>query len=188
MGWKNLKNHFNLKYIVHVQNDYIHIGNKYINNIISINIHNANIKVNNDFWNDRIYINENNEILYHHNIDQSFKDIINTDKQILLDIINSEDNFHSSITLYTFDKSNGDIIELTSEHTEFPNVTHNGTLIYDHCFSIDKDLIIKKAKDKIQQRINGTSEFIDELQKDINTQTDKLNSLNIALEKLKKIY
>jgi hypothetical protein len=60
-------------------------------------------------------------------------------------LIDAPDTFEKSIVVYTYDYD-GNIIEKLCEAPGWPNVTHDGCMMYENNFSTDRDQVIAWAK------------------------------------------
>ncbi len=157
MGWKNIKEHYRIKHLVQVTGQGICIGSGYIHDIIVIGLDGIQKKR----YDDR----SNADLMrYQHEID------INPEK--LYQLIQQPDIFSKSITVYTY--NGGDIIEKQCESLGYPNITHDGEMMYENTFSADKDEIVTAAKTNsdcaikfMNKRIKEAEERLKEFRNDL---------------------
>lgn len=105
---------------------------------------------------------------------------------MLESLVKSDDKFDKSITVYTFD--GGEIIEKQCESTGWPNVTHDGELMYENTFSIDRELIVKAAKRSAAARIKMIGESIERTKIELSGIIKMLDIAKSDLAQLKSDY
>lgn len=182
MGWKNVKEHYRIGHIVHVTDEGICIGSPYISDLIVIGLDGKLIKK-------RSLISDSDS----DNLGRYLREM-NSDLLMLESLVKSKDKFDKSITVYTYD--GGEIIEKQCEILGWPNVTHDGELMYENRFSTDRSVVVEIAKrsaaariemigDSIQQREIELAERIKLLDESkANLANWKLNMVN-ELKKFK---
>lgn len=172
MGWKNVKDYYKIGHIVTVKGDVIHIGSPYIHNLISIT-KSGIVTRENKGWSVNIdlerYCNE-----------------MSDDLEKLKELINTPDKFDNSITIYTY--SDGDIIEKQCEKEGWPNVTHDGELMYDNMFFSDKQQAIIRAKGAMNGTIKYTKEYIKECEDKLKETCEQLKKYEDMAAKLELDY
>jgi len=172
MGWKKLKEHYQIGHYVQVTEEGICIGSGYIHNIIVIGTDGVVRKRYDDRSNDDL-------IRYQREIDD-------TPPEVLRQLIQSPDTFTSSLIVYTYD--GGDIIEKLCENLGWPNVTHDGEMMHDNEFSTDKATVVEWAKRNADAAIRIISERIEEVDKQALDLRSKLSSFKASRAKLDDIY
>lgn len=118
MGWKNIKEYFGIKHIVHGHDGKIFIGSAYCSKLIIIDNETGNIDKNS-----------------FSNIGEQYPELLKlltAHKETILILIKENDKFSASLPVFTFDGQN--IIEKQCEAYGWPNVTHDGELMYDNTF------------------------------------------------------
>lgn len=129
MGWKQVKEHYKIEHIVHVTKEGLCVGSGYIPNLIVIDPESGKIVKRPDWaTND--------------NIDRYIAEM-DSDPEKLKELIHAEDKFERSITVYTHD--DGELLEKKCEELGWPNVTHDGMLMYGNEFSTDRSIILRQA-------------------------------------------
>ncbi|WP_347990053.1 hypothetical protein [Methylomonas sp. AM2-LC] len=171
MGWKALKEHYKIGHNVHVTKKGICIGSGYINDIIVIDQNGSIIKR---------YSGSNNEL-------NRYQQEMEADLETLRQVIISDDEFNQpSITVYTYNECT--IIEKQCEKLGWPNVTHDGVMMYDNTFSTDKDVIIATAKHNANCAIRIFREQIIEKEEDLMRTRKLLLNYLAGLEKLESLH
>ena len=141
MGWKTLKEHYNIEHAVQVTSAGLCIGSPYIHNLITITPDDivtckSGIRGNSDlrrYWDD-----------FHDNIEG------------LRRIIEQEDRFDRTIPVYTY--ADGVVLEKHCEEIGWPNVTHDGLMMYENMFFTDP----KKAASACLESAQNGVEYMEE--------------------------
>lgn len=128
MGYKNVKEHYDIKHIVEVCNEEkyggrcICIGSPYIHDIIVIRIQDAKIVRQ---YKDGARINEE---LYRYN------EALKEDEQngVLRKLIETPDTFAEDLPVFTIEK--GAVVRDVCEKYGWPNTTHAGTKMYENTY------------------------------------------------------
>lgn len=169
MGWKNVKEHYRIDHIVQVRDGIIYIGSSYIHDLITVTI-DGQVKQQRGSSNEDInrYLSE-----------------MDSDREKLLDLVNAPDAFSASLPVFTYD--GGEIIEKQCEAYGWPNVTHDGMLMYENMFSADRNQVIEWAKRESELGVKFANQQIEELRKKI-TEAESWKAESIAdLEKLNRL-
>ena len=116
MGWKNVKEHYGIKHQVHVVKEGIAIGSPYISELIVIGLDGTIKKA---------------DVSHNKDLERYCREM-KSDPGTLLKLIESTDAFSKSIPVYTYD--DGKVLELFCEEIGWPNVTHDGQMMYDNTF------------------------------------------------------
>lgn len=171
MGWKSLKEHFQIEHIVQMGKDCLFIGSGYCHNLVTIDLETGDLHPNRTFPN---FLKEN------------YPNLLEAKAAEIKDLINAQDHFDKSIIVYTYD--GGEIIEKYCENPVWPNITHDGMLIYENTFSTDKEKIISRAKRNLEAALENTLNRIQEAEKDLAMQNRYLEDHRNEIEKLKTSY
>lgn len=133
MGWKNVKHAYRIRHIVHVTEQGVCIGSPYISDIIVIGLDGSILKrYDRDGW-----ATGQNDLA-------RYQSELAADPARLQRLIAEPDHFEKSVPVFTYD--GGRIIEKHCEEPGWPNVTHDGELMYDNRFSVDKAKVVEWAK------------------------------------------
>lgn len=152
MGWKNIKEHYRIGHTVCVTDKGICIGSPYIHDLIVISLDGMIVKPMEDYT-------TSNEDLARYMAEMK------ADPEKLRQLAQSPDKFSKSITVYTYD--GGNIVEKRCEETGWPNVTHDGELMYENTFSIDKAKIVKRAKEEADACLEFWPRRVEERRKEL---------------------
>ena len=117
MGWKNVKESYGIVHTVQVTDKGICIGSPYIHDLIVIGLDGAVKK--------RDYGYGNQDL-------KRYMQEFDADPDKLKRLVLSDDHFAASVTVFTYD--GGDIVEKLCEAPGWPNVTHDGEMMYDNTF------------------------------------------------------
>jgi hypothetical protein len=131
MGIKELKKRFDIKHIVHKRDGNIYIGSPYVSELIKI-CPGGNITCSSIVTPGK------------HEIGKLYSTLISTDKKILLEIINTPDNFTGLKAVYRESES-GKIVKEYCEEFGFPNSTTAGELMYDNVHFASRSAALQKA-------------------------------------------
>lgn len=131
MGWKNVRDHYRIKHIVHVRDGVLCVGSGFVTNIIEIR---------NAFPVFSTSVGRGNADL------DRYMAEMQADRAKLRELIETPDTFERSITVWTCDYFKGLIIEKQCEEFGWPNVTHDGELMYENSFSTDRAEIVEYAR------------------------------------------
>lgn len=146
MGWKSVKEHYRIKHIVQVRPDTgICIGSSYVGELIVIGF-DGTLKKRHDST-----VNE--DLL-------RYMRAFDADPEKLKELVAAPDTFSASIPVYTYD--GGTIVEKQCEEAGWPNVTHDGYLMYENTFSTDKEKVIGWAKRNAKLGVKHYRERISE--------------------------
>ena len=171
MGWKKLKDHFQIEHHVQIVGGQLLIGSSYVSDLATINIETGRVKKNETF----------SRFLEEH-----YPQLLDASTAEILGLIKDPDQFTASITVYTYEGS--EIIEKLCEEDGWPNVTHDGCMMYDNTFSPDKDKVISWAKRNSDAAIDVISEQISDTEKKLIEKKQYLAERRAIREKLELDY
>ena len=182
MGWKNVKDHYRIEHIVQVTKvggdhsdkvtDAICIGSPYIHNLIVISLDGRILKRHDERGND--------------NLERHMQEM-DADLDVLKRLVQAPDTFiGDSITVYTWEGAK--ILEKQCEKFGWPNVTHDGCLMYENTFSLNKSEVVSWAKKSAELRMEGLREAIDQHQKQIHGKQVEMDACRSQLAALHANY
>jgi hypothetical protein len=171
MGWKLLKETFGIKHHVQVSSEGVHIGSGYVSDLATINPKTGAIRENQTFSR---FLSAN------------YPGLLNAKPETLVNILNTPDTFLQSITVYTYD--GGEIIEKQCETPEWPNVTHDGCMMYENTFSTDKAEVVKWAKRNASLAVHYTGESIERAESELASLRTRLAGFEAEKSKLDTEY
>lgn len=172
MGWKNVKEHYRIEHIVQVNERGICIGSPYISGIIVIGM-DGKIKKRYDG-------SGRNENLLR------YQSEFDADLDKLQTLVKSADSFSKGIIVYTYDEES--IIEKLCEIPGWPNVTHDGEIMYENTFSVDKAKVVKWAKKNAKAGIDIFMRQISDTKNQLLKEFRRLKKAKNDLEKLNTKY
>lgn len=130
MGFKTVKEHYRIGHSVHVTADGICIGSPYISDLIIIGL-------------DGVLKKRHEHEGSNDDLDRYMAEF-DADPEKLKQCVAAKDVFTKSLATHTWDGS--EIIEAKCEEHGWPNVTHEGRMMYDNAFFKSKAKAIAAAK------------------------------------------
>jgi len=170
MGWKNVKEHYQIDHIVCVTDKGICIGSPYCHDLIVINQ-----------WQKKIM--HPHESLGRSEDLTRYWDEMHADLDKLWDLIEKPDMFANSITVYTYRDS--EIIEKQCEEPGWPNVTHDGELMYVNTFSTDRKVTVNRAIRNSAAAANSSLEYLTQIENDLTKTRARLGKYQADLATLR---
>jgi hypothetical protein len=146
MGWKAVKDHYRIEHIVQMTEKGLCIGSAYIHDIIVVSRDGVLIKR---------YDRSSGEL-------GRYQSEMEANPQLLAELIAAPDHFSRSVPVYTYD--GGTIVEKFCEKLDWPNVTHDGQMMYENTYSADKKQVVKWAKSNARSGVKLVKNRITELQ------------------------
>ena len=175
MSWKNIKTHYRIGHAVQINEKGICIGSPYIHDLIVIGLDGKIIKRDDGRVNEDLarYMRE-----------------FDADPAKLAELVKAPDVFERSLPVWTYD--GGEVIEKFCEQYDWPNVTHDGCMMYENTFFQDKAKAIKKAIANAEYGIKWESERLAELKEEYERKSGniakQLAESKANLEKLNRDY
>lgn len=152
MGWKRIKDHYGIGHIVHVSDGNLLIGSPYIHDIIVVAPDGRVVK----------------------EYDRSGGDLARYQSDIASNpaefarLFAEEDVFSASIPVYTYRTYKGaEIIEKACEELGWPNVTHDGDIMYDNTFFTDRNKAVVAARKDAAAGLRWAQERLEKLREDL---------------------
>lgn len=171
MGFKAFKKHFGIDgHIVSIRDGAILIGSEYVSNLVGFDMQTGKVLVSDAFSSF---------------LGKFYPNILNSSNEERLALIKIEDHFHRSIPVYTY--SDGKIIEKHCEELGFPNVTHDGELMYSNTHFANKKDAIEKACENLSHQIHHQEESIVELESKIVQKKEKIAKCRKILGELSSL-
>lgn len=171
MGWKNIKTEYRIEHIVHVTQAGICIGSPYINDLIVISLDGQIVKRHERGGSDHL---------------ARYQQEMDADPEKLKRLIETPDTFEKSLLVYTYDGA--DIIEKRCEELGYPNVTHDGLIMYDNTFSADKNFIVARANRNAAAGVELFTRNVESLKAELDMATARLANEKAILAKLEADY
>ena len=158
MGWKTLKDHYRINSnIVHVTEEGIAIGSS------------SHIVIGFDGQIKKRFDGD-----YLLEFERCQKEI-DANTGILRELIDTPDTFSQSIRVFTY--HNGDILEAFCEEPGWPNVTHDGQIMYNNLFSTDRNEVISWALENAKARAEHCKDRIKRSEAELSDATSLLGQL-----------
>lgn len=145
MGWKQVKQHYRIQHLVCVTEDGICIGSGYVPDIMVISPEGELVK---------LYDGRSNDDLVRYQAEMT------ADPVKLKELVLAVDTFDKAVRVYTYDGAR--IIEKLCEEPGWPNVTHDGELMYDNTFSTDRAYIVRQALANARAGISGYTSLVED--------------------------
>lgn len=171
MGWKALKEAFNITHHVQVTSKGICIGSGYASAIVTIDPQTGEVHESETFSGF---------------LRQYYPKLREVSPEEILKLIETPDTFSASITVYTYE--GGDIIEKLCETTGWPNTTHDGCMMFENTYSTDKAQVVQWAKRNATAAIQHTREHIAREEAELAKIKSALTSYEGNLVKLETAY
>jgi hypothetical protein len=170
MGWKNVKEHYRIGlHLVHVTKEGICIGSGY-----SLN---------------QMVISQTGELL---KVDERepamrrYRAEMEADPVTLRRLIETPDQFRRSLTVFTFDGAN--IVEKQCEEFGWSTVTHDGELMTEARFSLDREDVIALAKRAAQEDVQSLTRTIDVMTDELAALSRRRTAREAILNQLNASY
>lgn len=170
MGWKTLKEHFNIEHIVQVSEGSILIGSGFISDLVKINPATGLISENDcspGF------------------LERYYPSVHDAQPEIIVELLAKQDTFTASVPVFTYDGAN--ILEKFCEQPGWPNVTHDGMLMHDNTFSTDRNQVVEWAKASNKAHIRHKANHLENLEKDVAIARAKLAVLEDDKKRLEAL-
>lgn len=188
MGWKNVKEHYGIGYYVCVTTKGLCIGSCYVHDLICI----AETDTKRD-WRDEVNLDRtdigcNLTIWRLHSLGRGdpfdgWVKAMTDDPQALRRLIDTPDQFARSLPVYTYD-CDGNILEKQCEEYGWPNVTHDGDMMYKNTYSADRNEVIEWAKRNMEAGRENSVDHVAQAERELLRAKDRLERFECALRKL----
>lgn len=172
MGLKAIKEHYEIKHNVHIRGGLITIGSAYVPDIIAFDVEGKIHKK------DDLFVKEGNEL------DRVYKALV-SDPELIVKLIRQEDVFERSIRVYSF--NGAEITEHFCEELGWPNVTHDGRMMYENRFTTDRNEAIEWALKEAESALKWEERRLGELQKEIEDTKMRRDQYAANVETLKAL-
>lgn len=160
MSWKNIRDYYRIEHIVRVQDGDILIGSSYVPCLLKIS-RDGTVS-----WGN-LGPSKNDDLdRYYHEM--------TADPGRVKELLNVPDVFEQSLPVFTY--RGGQIVEKRCERYGWPNVTHDGELMYENTFSPDRAKVVRWAKKNARAWVRSYEERLAELQKAVDETKSKLKA------------
>jgi hypothetical protein len=168
MGWKKIKSHFGIEHIVQVDGDAIKIGSGYVPDLLTIKLA-PTIQV------------EKSSIISRGGELDIIADKMLADLSKVKELFESPDTFGADIPVFTFE--GGEIQEKKCEEFGWPNVTHDGCLMYENSFSKDRSEVVVWAQESAKSHVENAQENLQYCEKKLADAKEYLAKKKEILDK-----
>lgn len=170
MGWKAIKDHYRIGHQVQVTPAGICIGSSFVHNIITIHTDGPFPRI------ESCYDMRNADL------ERYIREFL-ADVDLLKSLIQQQDVFERSLPVWTYD--GGDIIEKQCEQYGYPNVTHDGQMMYNNMFSSDRNEVVTWAIENAEAGLSNTSDLIKQYTRELNKVVERQDEYCANLTKLR---
>lgn len=167
MGWKQVKEHYRITHHVQVTPKGICVGSSYIHDLLVISREGVLVKR---------YEDGSNADL------QRYQAEMDKDPGKLRELVLAADTFERAVTVYTYEGST--IIETVCEEPGWPNVTHEGAMMYENTFSTDRAAIVREALANAAAGVSTYSRMLDEQRRTLEEYEHRLKQCQTDLVEL----
>lgn len=150
MGWKTFKQHYGITGQVVLKGDLVSIGSGYLPDLIQVNTDGQVVK--------EYLLGQSGEF---YDLQVAIKADPDTAKRLLA----ATDTFERSLVVYTYDGA--EILEKFCEELGYPNVTHDGLMMYVDNFSTDRNEVIDWALKNARASASHVRSCISEAEQDL---------------------
>jgi hypothetical protein len=171
MGWKNIKERFGIEHHVQVTATGVCIGSGYISELVTIDSATGAVKANE---------------AYGSFLKEHYPALLEAAPDELVRLIAEPDTFSAAIVVYTYDGA--EIVEKTCDKPGWPNVTHDGCMMYENSFSTDKSVVVGWAKNSAAIAVEGMRRRIAEVELELIRLNERLAGYEADQAKLAAAY
>jgi hypothetical protein len=166
MGWKSLKEAYGITHIVKVEDDGIKIGSAYVGDLLTVKPDGTVIR-------SSILTNDQGPL-------SQVLEAMEEDRARLLEHLRATDVFERSLPVWTYE--NGRILELACEEHGWPNVTHDGRLMYENLFFEKREDAVTAAIRNAEYAVEGWTENVERAENDLAEKRARLARACVHLE------
>jgi hypothetical protein len=160
MGWKTLKKKFGIDHLIQVEDGHILIGSPYVRDIVTVNMETGNVSESSTFSGF---------------LTKTYPELKEATPKEVLAAIKEEDTFEKSLKVYTYDKTG--VVEKLCEEMSYPNVTHDGQMIYENTFFADRKDAVKAAQRNIKAEMLYLKGTVNRMKNEIKNYEKKIKEL-----------
>ncbi len=171
VGWKTLKERYGIRHLVHVTNEGICVGSDMVPDLITIDVKSGQVSTNATF--SRF-------------ADETYPALMAASKEEILNAIEAPDVFNASIEVFTYE--DGQILKQVCETPGWPNVTHEGHLMFENTHSTDMDKVVCWAKKDAAAAAAQTKRWLQDAENSVAELRIRLAQHEAALGRLRERY
>ena len=166
MGWKSVKEAYGIEHIVKLEGDRLLIGSGYVGDLITVHP-DASITLSS------IARGHDGEI-------GRIRNELESDPDRLRRLLAAKDSFQESLPVWTYE--DGEIIELRCEEYGWPNVTHDGRLMYENTFFEKREHAVRAAITNGEYAVKGWIENVEHAESELTEKREHLERARRNLE------
>jgi hypothetical protein len=149
MGWKAIKDHYRIRHQVAVYPEKgICIGSSYIHDIIRLHVETKTIST---------CRSANPPGFSNEDLARCWAEFHN-DLDMLWDLAAAPDTFEESLPVFTYER--GEVLQLECEAYDWPNVTHDGRIMYENTFFPTREQAVAYGKRDAELAVQYASEHV----------------------------
>lgn len=167
MGWKAIKEAYGIEHIVCVTAKGICIGSGYVHDLAVIDPASGTVRENNTFSG---FLAKN------------YPGLAAASPDDILGHVQAEDSFAAALPVFTFEGAS--IIEKRCEALGWPNLTHDGDLMYENRYSADREVVIGWAKRSVELEAAHLTEAVSRAEEQLADLQSRLVNARAHQEKL----
>lgn len=171
MGWKSIKEHYQIKHIVHIDGGRVLFGSGYVPDAIVVEPDGTIVKTYRDSMSGDL---------------SRYCEEIGKDPDTFAEMFKKQDVFARSIPVYTFDRDR--IIEKFCDELEWPNVTHDGMLMYSNQFFATREDAIAQSKRNARAGMEIMQENVAGAERELANSRERLADYEMTFRKLEGDY
>lgn len=149
MGWKAVKEHYRIGHTVHLRTDGLCIGSTFVSELIVVSREGQIIKG----------YGRGNEDL------ERYQNEIGAAPARFIELLDSPDTFARDLRVYSY--RGAEIREQFCEEVGFPNITHDGELMYDNSHYLDKADAVLHAKKNAASAVRSMTRHVASIEADL---------------------
>lgn len=168
MGWKNIRAHYRIKHIVHVQDGQICIGSPYIPVIIFVDS-DGSVR--------------DGEVGHGSNkdLERVWRELT-ADPQQVRALVEAPDTFAKAMPVYT--EEDGSVVVKVCEEPGWPNCTYDGQLMYDNTHFTDRAAAVQNAKENADARVRTMEGRVADVERELEQARGYLAQARAKVAKL----
>jgi hypothetical protein len=171
MSWKNVKEYYQIGHLVQIRDGKIMIGSAYVPELLSVSMEGF------VSWG-KLGPGQNEDLARYHAE-------MTADPMKLVELVTSPDTFVASLPVWTY--SGSEIMEKQCEEYGWPNITHDGLMMYDNTFSLDRSKVIEWALKNSQAGVECMVRRVSEIGEELRQAEEALKRYESEVNALKSL-
>jgi hypothetical protein len=171
MGWKKLRDHFRIEHFVRITPAGVCIGSSYVHDLIVVG-------TDGKIW--KRYERDDDLL-------SRYQREIEANPNLVAQLLRDPDTFDRDVEIFTYTDS-GEILTKRCEIPAWPNVTHDGEMIFANTFSTDKATVVGWAKRNADLAIESARESLVEAETTLGKRQARLAETLASRQKLESDF